>query len=210
MPLPAPTRRSLLMCLHNHQPVGNFDYVIESAARDAYLPFLRTLADFPSVKVTIHFSGFLLRWLDERSPDTFSLLKLLSDRGQAELLGGGMYEPILALLPERDRLGQIEALAAEVKRLFGKAPEGIWLAERVWEPDLPATLFAAGVKYLPVDDYHFVRAGCPPGELDGVYLTEYNGATVRVFPGSERLRYLIPFGDVGETLREIERLTSRA
>jgi hypothetical protein len=78
------------------------------------------------------------------------------------------------------------------------------------EPDLPATLEAAGVKYLPVDDYHFVRAGLSPGELDGVYLTEYNGAAVRVFPGSERLRYLIPFGDVGETLREIERLTSRA
>jgi len=189
--------------------VGNFDSVIEGAARDAYLPFLRTLAEFPSVKVTIHFSGFLLLWLAERSPDAFSLLTLLSDRGQVEVLGGGMYEPILALLPERDRLGQIEALSAEVKRLFGKAPRGIWLAERVWEPDLPATLSAAGVKYLPVDDYHFVRAGFSPGELDGVYLTEYNGAAVRVFPGSERLRYLIPFGDVGETLGEIERLTSR-
>ena len=210
MPVPAPSRRALLLCLHNHQPVGNFDFVLERAARDAYLPFLRTLADFPSVKVTIHFSGFLLRWLAERSPDTFSLLKLLSDRGQAEVLGGGMYEPILALLPERDRLGQIEALAAEVERFFGKAPEGIWLAERVWEPDLPATLEAAGVKYVPVDDYHFVRAGLSPGELDGVYLTEFNGASVRVFPGSERLRYMIPFWDVGETLREIERLTSRA
>lgn len=207
---PAPSRRVLLLCLHNHQPVGNFDSVIEGAARDAYLPFLQTLVDFPSVKVTIHFSGFLLRWLAERSPDTFSLLKLLSDRGQAELLGGGMYEPILALLPERDRRGQIAALGAEVKRLFGKAPEGLWLAERVWEPDLPATLDAAGVKYLPLDDYHFVRAGFSPEELDGVYLTEYNGAAVRVFPGSERLRYMIPFGDVGETLREIERLTSRA
>jgi len=210
VPVPAPSRRALLLCFHNHQPVGNFDSVIERAARDAYLPFLQTLADFPSVKVTIHFSGFLLRWLAERSPDTFSLLKLLSDRGQAEVMGGGMYEPILALLPERDRLGQIEAFAAEVERFFGKAPEGIWLAERVWEPDLPATLEAAGVKYVPLDDYHFVRAGCSPGELDGVYLTEYNGASVRVFPGSERLRYMIPFWDVRETLREIERLTSRA
>src|SRR3989304_1370085 len=72
---------------------------------------------------------------------------------------GGRWEPLLALLPERDRRGQIEALAAEVKRFFGKAPEGIWLAERVWEPDLPVSLEAAGVKYLPVDDYHFVRAG---------------------------------------------------
>jgi hypothetical protein len=190
--------------------VGNFDSVIEGAARDAYLPFLQTLADFPSVKVTIHFSGFLLRWLADRSPDTFSLLKLLSDRGQAEVLGGWLNAPLLGLLPERDRLGQTEARGAVVKRLFGKSPEGIWLAERVWEPDLPATLEAAGVKYLPLDDYHFVRAGCSPRELDGAYLTEYNGAAVRVFPGSERLRYLIPFGDVGETLREIERLTSRA
>ncbi|GAB4235223.1 MAG: DUF1926 domain-containing protein [Deltaproteobacteria bacterium] len=208
-PVPAPSRRVLLLCLHNHQPVGNFDSVLESADRDAYLPFLRTLAEFPSIRVTIHYSGFLLRWLAERSPETFSLLKELSARGQAEVLGGGMYEPILALLPERDRRGQIEALAAEVKRLFGTAPEGAWLAERVWEPDLPATFAAAGVGYLPVDDYHFLRAGLSPGELDGVYLTEYNGAQVRVFPGSERLRYLIPFGDVGETLREIERMTSR-
>ena len=123
MPGPAPSRRSLLLCLHNHQPAGNFDSVIAAASRDAYLPFLGTLADFPSVKVTIHFSGFLLRWLEDRSPETFSLLKALSDRGQAEVLGGGMYEPILALLPERDRLGQIEALGTEVKRLFGKSPE---------------------------------------------------------------------------------------
>jgi len=209
VPSPAPSRRVLLLCLHNHQPVGNFESVLRGADHDAYLPFLRTLSEFPQVKVTIHFSGFLLRWIAERAPETFSLLKSLSDRGQVELLGGGMYEPILALLPERDRLGQIEALAAEVHRLFGKTPEGAWLAERVWEPDLPATFRAAGVKYLPVDDYHFLRAGLSPAELDGVYLTEYNGAQVRVFPGSERLRYLIPFGDVGEALGEIDRLTSR-
>ena len=172
MPVPAPSRRALLLCLHNHQPVGNFDSVIEGAARDAYLPFLRTLADFPSVKITIHFSGFLLRWLAERSPDTFSLLKLLSDRGQAEVLGGGMYEPILALLPERDRLGQIEAFAAEVERFFGKTPEGIWLAERVWEPSLPRPLHQAGVEWTVVDDIHFKMVGLEEGDLLGYRLTE--------------------------------------
>src|SRR3972149_1423954 len=65
---PAPSRRALLLCLHNHQPVGNFDSVIEGAARDAYLPFLQTLAAFPSVTVTIHFSAFLPRWLAAPSP----------------------------------------------------------------------------------------------------------------------------------------------
>ena len=208
-PHAAPSRRVLLLCLHNHQPVGNFDFVLEAAARDSYLPFLETLAAFPSIKLTVHFSGWLLRWIAERAPETYALLRELAGRGQVELLGGGMYEPILALLPERDRRGQIEALSSELRRRFGKAPEGAWLAERVWEPDLPATLADAGVKYLPLDDYHFIRAGLPQEELDGVYLTEYNGAAVRVFPGSEQLRYLIPFGNVEETLRVIERMTSR-
>ncbi|MEW6719640.1 MAG: alpha-amylase/4-alpha-glucanotransferase domain-containing protein [Thermodesulfobacteriota bacterium] len=202
-------RRALLLCFHNHQPVGNFDSVLENATRDAYRPFLELLAEFPSIRVTIHFSGGLLLWIEERAPETFSLLRDLVLRGQVELLGGGMYEPVLALLPERDRLGQLRELSSALEGRFGRAPEGVWLAERVWEPDLPRTLSAAGVKYLPLDDYHFQRAGLSSEELDGVWLTEFNGAAVRVFPGSERLRYLIPFGSVEEALSEIERMTSR-
>ena len=202
-------RRALLLCFHNHQPVGNFESVLEEATRDSYLPFLKVLAEFPSIRVTIHYSGWLLQWIEKHSPETFSLLKKLVMRGQVEVLGGGMYEPILALLPERDRLGQLGALSGYLKQRFGKAPEGIWLAERVWEPEMPAALCAAGVKYLPLDDYHFVRAGLETEELDGFYITEHNGAVVRVLPGSERLRYLIPFGEVDEALQEIERITSR-
>ncbi len=207
---PSPVnRRALLLCFHNHQPVGNFESVLERATRDAYMPFLELLAEFPSIRVTIHYSGGLFQWIEDRAPATFSLLSDLVSRGQVELLGGGMYEPVLALLPERDRLGQVRELSGLLERRFGRAPEGIWLAERVWEPDLPATLSAAGVRYLPLDDYHFVRAGLSTEELDGFYITEHNGAAVRVFPGSERLRYLIPFGNVDETLWEIERMTSR-
>ncbi|HEU5359840.1 MAG TPA: alpha-amylase/4-alpha-glucanotransferase domain-containing protein [Candidatus Deferrimicrobiaceae bacterium] len=201
--------RVLLLCVHNHQPVGNFDSVLEEASDRSYLPFLETLAFFPSIKVTLHYSGFLLRWLAENRPDVFGLLKDLVSRGQVEMLGGGMYEPVMPLLPERDRRGQIQGLSDLVGRTFGKVPRGIWLAERVWEPELPASLAAAGVEYLPLDDFHFLRAGVAAEELDGIYLTETNGAKVRLFPGSERLRYLIPFWNVEEALREVEQLTSR-
>ncbi len=201
--------RVLLLCLHNHQPVGNFDSVLGEACDKSYLPFLETLADFPTIKVTLHYSGFLLRWIAENRMDVFDLLGGLVSRGQVEILGGGMYEPVMTLLPERDRRGQIKELADAVGRTFGKIPKGIWLAERVWEPDLPMSLSASGVEYLPLDDFHFLRAGIPGEELDGVYLTEANGATVRLFPGSERLRYMIPFGDVEETLRTVEQMTSR-
>ncbi len=205
----SPGERVLLLCLHNHQPVGNFDSVLGEASDKSYFPFLETLARFPAIKVTLHYSGFLLRWIAENRPECFSLLKELVSRGQVEILGGGMYEPVMSLLPERDRRGQIRDLAETVGKYFGKKPRGMWLAERVWEPELAASLFAAGVEYIPLDDFHFLRAGIPGEELDGVYLTEANGATVRLFPGSERLRYLIPFGDVEETLRTVEQLTSR-
>ncbi len=206
---PAGPTRVLLLCLHNHQPVGNFDFVLEEACRNAYIPFLETLGRFPGIKVTLHFSGYLLQWIAERQPGLFGLLKELAVRGQVEVLGGGMYEPVLALLPERDRQGQLRELSDAVGRYFGRRPRGIWLAERVWEPDVTATLAAAGVEYLPLDDYHFLRAGLSPEELDGVYLTEVNGAAVRLFPGSELLRYLVPFGGVDQALDAVDRLTAR-
>ena len=201
---------ALLLCLHHHQPVGNFDSVLREACDRSYLPFLETLARFPAIRATLHYSGFLLEWIAEHRPDILGLLKELSARGQAEILGGGKYEPVMTLLPERDRRGQIREMADLVGKTFGKRPRGIWLAERVWEPELPASLAAAGVEYLPLDDFHFLRAGLDGGELDGVYLTETNGAKLLLFPGSERLRYLIPFGGVEEALAEIDRITSRA
>ena len=30
----------LVLCLHNHQPVGNFDGVFEASYQESYLPFL--------------------------------------------------------------------------------------------------------------------------------------------------------------------------
>ena len=40
----------LVLALHNHQPVGNFDGVIEAAYQDAYAPILDLLAEYPEVK----------------------------------------------------------------------------------------------------------------------------------------------------------------
>ncbi len=196
----------LLLCFHNHQPVGNFDHVMEEAFEKAYFPFLKMLAGFPEVRVTLHYSGYLLDWLAERKEEFMTLLTRVVEREQVEILGGGMYEPVLPLLPERDRAGQIEKMAENLGGLFGPRPRGIWVAERVWEPELAMTLRKAKVEYLPLDDYHFARAGWKREELTGYFITEYNGFPVKVFPGLERLRYTIPFEDPQKTvdfLREI-------
>jgi alpha-amylase len=198
-------RLHFLLGIHNHQPVGNFESVVDETILRAYHPFLETIdragRDLP---VTVHCSGGLLESLKARARHTFDLLGRLAAEGRVELLGGGFYEPILALLPDWDKVGQIQALAQFLKSHWGVTPRGMWLAERIWEPQLPRALREAGVEFVLVDDSHFALAGLDPETLGGYYLTEEQGATVAVFPINQRLRYLVPFADPGESLRYLE------
>ena len=55
----------------------------------------------------------------------------LAREGRIELLGGGLYEPVLASLPERDRVAQLRRMSDLIERVTGSRPRGAWLAERV-------------------------------------------------------------------------------
>jgi alpha-amylase len=190
-----------LFGVHNHQPSGNFESVILDAARHAYQPFLEAVRDAPGVVLTVHCSGGLLAFLREGARPTFDLLGRLAAEGRIELLTGGFYEPILVMLRDPDKVGQIQALSEFLRSNFGVRPRGMWLAERIWEPQLPKVLREAGVEFVVVDDAHFALAGLEPETLGGYYLTEEQGASVAVFPISQRLRYLVPFGDPEETVQ---------
>lgn len=190
-----------LFGVHNHQPAGNFDSVILDAARSAYHPFLEAARAVPGVVLTVHCSGGLLAFLRERARPTFDLLGRLAADGRIELLTGGFYEPILSMLPDDDKVGQIEALNEFLRTNFGVRPRGMWLAERVWEPHMPKALRRAGVEFVVLDDAHFALAGLEPESLGGYYLTEEQGARLAVFPICQRLRYLVPFAEPAETIR---------
>jgi 4-alpha-glucanotransferase len=127
-------------------------------------------------------------------------LRKLVKTGQVELIGGGFYEPILISIPKADQLEQIGRLSAYIEKHFGKRPVGAWLAERVWEPQLPSVLAAAGITYTLIDDFPFLAAGFEPEELFGPYIAEDCGKSVWLFPGLKEMRYLIPFRKVSESI----------
>ncbi len=189
-----------LFGVHNHQPVGNFDFVFEEAYQNAYRPFLEMVLDRPWFRFTLHNSGCLWEWLAEHHSEYLAMVKTLCDRGQVELWGGGFYEPILPAIPEPDRAGQLAMMSEFLKSNFGQSPKGAWVAERVWEPSLPSTLARAGIECTALDDAHFKAAGLPQERLKGYYFTEDQGLGIKAFPISQRLRYLVPFHDVEEVI----------
>jgi 4-alpha-glucanotransferase len=198
---PVPAKFHLSLLVHAHQPVGNFEDVFERCYQRAYLPFVEHLSKHHGIRMALHFSGPLLAWIETNHPEYFELLRTLVKHKQVEMVGGGFYEPILAVIPPEDQREQIERLAAYIEKHFGERPSGAWLAERVWEPQLPSVLAAAQVGYTLVDDFHFLAAGFEPHELFGAYQAEDRGKAVRLFAGQKALRYLVPFGKVEEVIQ---------
>jgi 4-alpha-glucanotransferase len=196
---------NLVLLIHAHQPVGNFDEVMERTYERSYLPFVECLARHPRVRLGLHYTGSLLEWLAEKHPEYMQRIGALVTRGQVEIAGGGFYEPILIAIPYEDRIEQIRRLSDFVESHFGKRPTGAWLAERVWEPQLPQALAEAGVDYTLVDDSHFLTAGREIPELFGYYVAEECGKTVKVIPGLQELRYLLPFGSVEDSIAFLRR-----
>jgi len=201
---------SLHWAIHNHQPVGNFDFIFERACAQAYQPFAEVLAAHPKIRMSMHFSGILLDWLEAKRPAYLASLRTLVEKGQLEILGGGFYEPILPVISDAHKVGQLRKLSKTVERLFGKAPRGIWLAERVWEPTLVKPISEAGLEFVLLDGSHFKMVGKTDADMDGYFLSEDQGHTLKLFPIHDVVRDYIPFRPVEEVVDTLLRLDDEA
>ena len=194
-------RISLALVIHNHQPVGNFGWVIEDVYEKAYEPLIGALERHPAVRLALHYTGPLLEWMDANRPEAIERLRALVDRDRVEILGGGHFEPILVALPERDRLGQLRRMRDDLERRFGRVPTGAWLAERVWEPSLPTALVDAGYRYTVLDDNHLRGASVAEDEMWGTYTTDDQGRLLTIFGTEQGLRYRIPWHPVPDLIK---------
>ncbi len=195
----------ICFCLHNHQPVGNFDHVMDSAYNDCYLPMLEVLENHSGIRTGLHISGTLLEWFAFNHPEYIERTGVLCRAHRMELLTSGRHEPVLTVFRKSDVVQQIKDYSSYLSKLSGSEPEGLWLTERVWEPQLPSVLSEAGVSWAVVDDIHLKRAGVT--DLFRPCITEDSGSTLKLFGSNRELRYMIPFSPVErvmEKLKEIE------
>jgi len=188
------------IALHFNQPVGNFSEILERSYENCYRPFLELFSKYPDIKMSFHFSGSLLDYLEANHPEFLDELMKLVIRGQVEVMGGGYYEPIFQAIPKRDRIGQIEMLSSYSEKRFATKPKGIWIPERVWSSEIIPDLTGCGMKYCILDSAHLVKAGVNQDDLYGYFIAKDKDKKIAVFPSDETLRYMIPFRFPNETI----------
>ena len=196
------------LLLHNHQPVGNFPWVFQQVYEESYLPMIEALERHPQVRLSLHYTGSLLDWFAEAQPTFLERIAALIKRGQVEIVGGGYYEPILPSIPDSDKLTQIRRLSERLAQDFGIEPTGMWIAERVWEPNLPRFLREAGIEWTILDDVHFKNVGLEDRDLYGYYATEDQSSVLKVYATSKALRYTVPWRPVHETIETLRSLAT--
>jgi hypothetical protein len=200
---------SLVFGTYNHQPDGTSPERFETVYQRAYKPFLSLLYKFPRIHTVLHYCGSLFEWMEDQHPEFIMLLKEMIRRKQVELLGGGYHAPILPLIPDGDKLGQIEKMSTFIRTTFGTRPRGSWLAECVWEPTLARILSNSGIEYTFLDDHHFHVAGVQEPDCYQPYRTEDQGKAVTVFPLHLGLQAMVPSGSAEDLLSALRAVAVR-
>src|SRR6266567_3854966 len=70
------------LLLHNHQPIGNFPWVFQQVYEEAYLPMIEALERHPKVRLSLHYTGSLLDWIEETHPEFLARIVALVKRDQ--------------------------------------------------------------------------------------------------------------------------------
>ncbi|HEX6477507.1 MAG TPA: alpha-amylase/4-alpha-glucanotransferase domain-containing protein [Ktedonobacteraceae bacterium] len=196
------------LLFHNHQPVGNFPWVFQQVYDEAYLPMIEALERHPKVRLSLHYTGSLIDWLEETHPEFLQRVAKLVQRNQVEIVSGGYYEPILPAIPDSDKIAQIRRMTDRISHDFAVKASGMWIAERVWEPGLPRLIREAGIEWTILDDVHFKNVGLEDSDLYGYYATEDQSPVLKVFATSKAMRYTIPWRPVNETIETLRSLAT--
>ena len=199
---------NLILGNHNHQPVGNFDFVFENTYQKAYKPFLEILEKYKEIKFNFHYTGSLLLWIEKNHPEHIEKLKNLTKEKRIEIQSGGFYEPIMPSIPDKDKDIQIQKLNNYIKDKFDFNPKGAWIAERVWEPTLVKNLAKNGIKYIMLDDSQFLTTGIDTKNIFGYFITDNENYKLNIFPISQELRYLIPFREVEKSIEYLKSIAT--
>jgi alpha-amylase/alpha-mannosidase (GH57 family) len=146
-----------------------------------------------NAKITLNFTGSLIEQLDElasvgfdsRLDGLWNRYKEVRALKRVEFTGCGYFHPIFPLIPEADQSKQIEEHLIIFERTFGTRPEGFWLPELAFSPNVIPVLANSGIKWVVVDGPHIISANKDRNRFHLLYkphFAEYDGYRIIVIP----------------------------
>ena len=135
---------------------------------DSYRPFLDVFGRYESLKIVAAHQRLADGMARRASPRVRrSAGRAGRPQGRIEILGGAFFEPILAMIPSRDRVGQIRSYTRWLQNRLGATVRGMWMPERVWEQSFTRDLVDAGIEYtgarrLPLQERRPDRVATAP------------------------------------------------
>ncbi|MCL2558335.1 MAG: alpha-amylase, partial [Treponema sp.] len=190
---------SLILGSHAHVSYGADAEEFERVYANLLRPFIAGLYKRPRIKAALHYSGVLLHWVERAHNELFMLIEDMVTRRQVEMLGGGFYEPALPIIPQQDKIGQIEHLTTYLRKQFGKRPQGCWVPEYAWEQGLVSPLASCGMIFTFLGERQFALAGA---RRDEPSICEDHGKFIIVFPVSREIEAALAKKSISALLEE--------
>ncbi len=135
------------------------------------------------MRVSVHFSGIVLDTMETYQPALLDqVLRLVAD-GRIEVVGGLWGGGVFAALPERDVVGQTQAMTRWWRGHEDVRLRGAWLPYLGWDPSAARVLGRLGFQYTVLEASQFT----PPVASEGYYLTEREGQALALFVADPRL-----------------------
>ncbi|MCF7934350.1 MAG: DUF1926 domain-containing protein [Spirochaetia bacterium] len=188
-------QKKLILGFYDQKPLGTRLEDYEFSLYSCYKPLLTYLYTNPEIRIALYLSGTIYEWLESDYPEINMLISDMVKRKQIELLTGGFYDPILQIIPNKDRTLQIEMTTTLLRKRFGYRPRCGWISEQVWNPVLINTLSLCGIKSM-IQFHTSVR--------ENPYYMQEMGKTITIFPVDTALSTAL----LGNALDEFHHLIS--
>lgn len=141
--------------LHIYQPPRQKREITQKVAKESYLRIIEILKKRPKVKISLNINASLTEQLPAAGLSSMlDELTTLARRGQIEFTGSAKYHVILALLPEKEIIRQIELNNQTNKKFFGKVwrPTGFFIPELCYSKKVARVVKKLGFKWIVLDE----------------------------------------------------------
>lgn len=189
----------LVLCIANTQPPGTSGPEVRRACDRAYFPMLDLLEERPGLRVSMHWSGQLLEWMELHASERLEQLVKLVQGGRVEVLGGLHGGAVLPALPERDAVGQVQVNQRWWRQHADVRVRGAWLPFYAWDPAAPRVLGRLGLQFSVLEAGQLG----PGASGEGYWLAEREGTILALFGADPVLSRMVPHNSPAKIVERV-------